>query len=224
MEEKFFYDLYRSSISIIGSAAVQFTLIWYLTLQTESAVVLTTAAIVGFLSSAVLSPFAGVWFDRYNRKTIMILSDGFIALSSVVLMIAFLRMGDVAAHFSYIALALRNVGTTFHTPAMHAATPAFVPTEHLMKAGGWGSFINSGSNILGPLIGAFLMGILLVAYVMLVDIFGAAFAIVCLLFVKIPNIPRQNAENTPFLVEFKQGIRAARKQVAHGSTAPVYLH
>lgn len=69
-------------------------------------------------------------------------------------------MSAHGGHFIYIALALRRVGTTFHTPAIHAAIPTFVPTEHLMKAGGWGSFINSGSNILGPLIGAFLMEIL----------------------------------------------------------------
>lgn len=221
--KKFFIIYTGQAFSIIGSAAVQFALVWYLTLQTESAMVLTTAAIIGFLPGAFLGPFAGVWIDRYNRRTVMILADGLVALSSLLLAVAFFWYGDLSPAWIYAALFVRGIGTTFHTPAMHAAIPTFVPTEQLTKAGGWGSFISSGSNILGPLLGAFFMGIMPVAVVMLVDVVGAAFAIICLLFVKIPNIPKQEGAQTNFLSEMKQGLQTLKENRLLLAALPQYV-
>lgn len=208
-KQKFFIIYAGQAFSIIGSAAVQFAIVWYLTLQTESAMILTTAAIIGFLPSALLGPFAGVWIDRYNRRTVMICADGLVALSSIVLGAAFLMMKHPPIPFIYAILFIRGIGTTFHTPAMQAAVPMLVPKDQLTKAGGWGSFITSGSNMLGPLLGAFLMGAISIEAIMLVDIMGAAFAIVCLLFVKIPDIPKTEKQ-VNFWQEVRQGVRALK--------------
>lgn len=198
------------AFSIIGSAAVQFAIIWYLTVQTESAITLTTAAIVGFLPNALLGPFAGIWVDRYNRRTVMMLADGLVALSSVALGIAFLTAGTPPVWFIYGVLFLRGIGSTFHSPAMQAAIPMLVPADMLTKAGGWGNLITSGSNMLGPVLGAALMGIMPIAAVMLVDILGAGVAIGCLLFIRIPDIP-QSGEKLNLLSDMKQGFRAIRE-------------
>ncbi|MCV5232014.1 macrolide efflux MFS transporter Mef(B), partial [Escherichia coli] len=81
---------------------------------------------------------------------------------------------------------------TFHGPAMQAAIPMFVPADMLTKAGGWGNMIQSISNMMGPVLGAALMSFLPISSIMIVDILGAAFAIVCLLFVIIPDITQTN--------------------------------
>lgn len=198
------------TFSILGSAAVQFAIIWWLMIQTESAITLTMAAIVGFLPSLLVGPFAGVWIDRYSRKMIMILADGLVALSSVALGAAFLLFETVPILFIYAILFLRGVGSAFHSPAMQAAIPLLVPGDMLEKAGGWGNLINSLSNMLGPVIGAALMAFLPLAAIMLVDIVGAAFAIVCLLFVTIPNVP-PSAEKPEFIKDLVQGFRAIRE-------------
>ncbi|HBT64957.1 MAG TPA: hypothetical protein DEB10_09900 [Ruminococcaceae bacterium] len=91
---------------------------------------------------------------------------------------------------------------------MQAAIPMLVPMEMLTKAGGWGNLITS--VMLGPVLGAVLMGIFSMAGIMLVDILGAAFAIACLLFVRIPDIPR-TAEKPDFRTDFKQGFAAMRQ-------------
>ena len=57
---------------------------------------------------------------------------------------------------------------------------------------------------------------------MLVDILGAIFAIVCLLFVKIPNIPR-TVEKPDFRSDFGQGISAMRKNKPLMAVLPSYL-
>lgn len=197
------------AFSLLGSAAVQFAVIWWLTIQTESAVVLAVSSIVAFLPNLLVGPFAGVWIDRYNRRAVMMAADGLVALSSVILGVAFLLWEAPPIWFLFLILFLRGLGNTFHSPAMQAAIPMLVPADMLIKAGGWGNLINSISNMLGPVLGAFLMGVLPIASIMLVDILGAAFAILCLLFVKIPDIPR-TAETPDFLADWRQGFAAMR--------------
>lgn len=197
------------AFSILGSAAVQFAVIWWLTVRTESAVTLALASIVSFLPSIFIGPFAGVWIDRYNRRTVMIAADGLVAVSSVVLGAAFLLMPTPPVWLIYIVLFLRGLGNTFHAPAMQAAIPTFVPADMLVKAGGWGNMIVSVSNMLGPVLGVALMAILPVAAIMLVDILGAAFAIVCLLFVTIPDVA-QAAGKVRMWSDMKQGFAAMK--------------
>lgn len=197
------------AFSLLGSAAVQFAVIWWLTVQTESAITLTVASIVAFLPNMLIGPFAGVWIDRYNRRTVMIAADGLVALSSVILGAVFLLYEAPPIWFIYIILFLRGLGNTFHSPAMQAAIPLLVPAEMLTKVGGWGNLVTSLSSMLGPVLGAALMGFLPVASIMLVDIFGALFAIVCLLFVTIPDVPRAN-EKLHLFSDMKQGFHALR--------------
>ncbi len=197
------------AFSILGSAAVQFAIIWWLTVQTESAVTLTIASVVAFLPNMLIGPFAGVWVDRYNRRTVMIAADGLVAVSSAILGVAFWLVPTPPIWFIYLVLFLRGLGSTFHGPAMQAAIPMFVPADMLTKAGGWGNMIQSISNMMGPVLGAALMSFVPIAAIMFVDILGAAFAIVCLLFVIIPDIPQSN-EKMSVLYDMKQGFMAMK--------------
>jgi DHA3 family macrolide efflux protein-like MFS transporter len=196
------------AFSIIGSSAVQFSILWWLTVETGSALTLTFAAIIGFLPQAIIGPFAGVLVDRYSRKKIMIIADGFVALSSAVLGIAFL-LGTPSLGFVYVVLFFRALGATFHGPALQSAIPMLVPDDMLMKAGGWAQLVSAGSSMLGPAIGAGLTVIFPMQSIMLVDITGAVFAISALMFVKIPKLQVAVTE-VHVWQDIKQGIRALR--------------
>lgn len=205
--KKVFILIYTGqAFSLVGSSAVQFSIIWWLTVNTGSALTLTTAAIVGFLPNILVGPFAGVWIDRYNRKLIMMLADGFVAVSSAALAISFL-FGTPSVPFIYAVLFMRGLGGTFHSPAMQAAIPMLVPEEQLVKANGWGQFINSACNMAGPVLGAAMMGMFSLSWIMLVDIFGAAMAITTLLFVKVPDV-QNRTEKLHMLGDLKQGLHA----------------
>jgi DHA3 family macrolide efflux protein-like MFS transporter len=197
------------AFSLLGSSAVQFAVIWWLTIQTESAVTLTLATIVAFIPNMVIGPFAGVWIDRHNRRTVMIAADGLVALTSAVLGVAFWITGTPPVWFVYLILFLRGLGNTFHGPAIQAAIPMLVPAEMLTKAGGWGNLINSLSNMIGPVLGAAFIAAFPIASIMLIDIFGALFAIFCLLLVSIPDIPK-NEEKPHLLSDMRQGFLAMR--------------
>jgi DHA3 family macrolide efflux protein-like MFS transporter len=132
-----------------------------------------------------------------------------VAVSSAILGVAFWLVPTPPIWFIYLVLFLRGLGSTFHGPAMQAAIPMFVPADMLTKAGGWGNMIQSISNMMGPVLGAALMSFVPIAAIMIVDILGAAFAIVCLLFVIIPDIPQSN-EKMSVLYDMKQGFMAMK--------------
>ncbi|MCL2336991.1 MAG: MFS transporter [Firmicutes bacterium] len=208
--QKQFIIIYAGqTFSLLGSSAVLFSVIWWLTIQTESAITLTLASIAAFIPNMFIGPFAGVWIDRFNRRTVMIAADGLVAFSSLLLGAAFLLTKMPPLWFVYLILLFRGLGNTFHAPAMQAAIPTLVPTHMLTKAGGWGNMIISFSNMLGPVLGATLTGTLPIAAIMLVDICGAIFAIVCLTFVRIPDIP-QMGQKSHLLADLKQGFAAMR--------------
>lgn len=60
-------------VSLLGSSVAQFVLIWWITLETKSALYLSIASLVGFAPMIIITPFAGVLVDRWNRKVLMVL-------------------------------------------------------------------------------------------------------------------------------------------------------
>lgn len=178
--QKSFFTIYiGQAFSLLSSSAVQFSIIWWITVQTDSAMALTIASVVGLLPQAIIGPFAGVFIDRYNRKTIMILADSAVALSSLVLGISFF-FGTPSLIFIYTILFVRALGETFHKPTMQAVIPQLVPESELTKAGGLGQMVQSSCIMVGSMLGAFLMSITTLQYALFVDIIGSSLAVLTL--------------------------------------------
>lgn len=212
--KKSFFTMYiGQAFSLLSSSAVQFSIIWWITVQTGSAIALTIASVVGLLPQAIIGPFAGVWIDRYNRKTIMIIADSAVALSSLALGISFF-FGTPAMIFIYSILFIRALGETFHKPAMQAAIPQLVPTSELTKAGGLGQMVSSACSMVGPMLGALLMSITTLQYVMLVDIIGAGLAVLTLSTVKIVKHKTTKNSRLNIIQDMKQGIDAIKANKA----------
>src|SRR6186713_3695803 len=75
------------TVSMLGSMLVQYAIMWYLTLEWKSGVVLMLSALFGMLPQAVVSIFGGVWADRLNRKWLIIAADASIAVTTLALAI-----------------------------------------------------------------------------------------------------------------------------------------
>src|SRR5512137_606789 len=82
---KFFTIWTGQAFSLVGSALVQFALVWWMTKTTGSATVLATATLVALLPQILLGPFVGALVDRWNRRLVMMVADGAIALATLVL-------------------------------------------------------------------------------------------------------------------------------------------
>ncbi len=212
--KKSFFTIYiGQAFSLLSSSAVQFSIIWWITLQTGSAMALTVASVVGLLPQAVIGPFAGVLIDRYSRKTIMIIADSTVALSSLILGICFF-FGTPSLLLIYIILFIRALGETFHKPALQTAIPQLVPASELTKAGGLGQMVQSASSMIGPMLGAFIMSITSLPYAMLIDIIGAALAVLTLSSVKLPKHKADQNSKLNVFEDMKLGIKAIQSNKA----------
>jgi len=83
---------------------------------------MTISIICGFLPTFFLSPFAGVWADRYNRKTLIILSDSMIAISTLILAILF-SIGYEMLWLLFVMSAIRALGSAIQSPAIGLRSP-----------------------------------------------------------------------------------------------------
>lgn len=191
--------------SILTSSLVNFAIIIWISLQTGSAEMLAWAAIAALLPQTVIGPFTGALIDRWNRKRIMMLSDTFIALCTLIL--AFLFWLDIAEIWHIFGLlGLRSIGSAFHMPAMQASVPLLAPTEQLTRIAGVNQIIASVSQIAGPALGAMLITIWKIEFVLLFDVAGALMAVTSLFFVHIPNPEKKEDKERNILKEMKEGV------------------
>lgn len=194
------------AVSMLGSHGVQFALIWWLAEKTSSPLMLGISGIVAYLPMSLFSPIAGIVADRHNRKFISIFSDmmmGMIALIYAVLLFFF----DLPIWTVFVMLCVRGIGSTFQQPAIQSIIPQLVPKKQLVKTNGWMQLLNSGSFLLGPVIGASLYAIFPMSVVLMSDVVGAILASVALAVVKIPKLEKTEQEKHRFVTEIKEGLQ-----------------
>jgi MFS transporter, DHA3 family, macrolide efflux protein len=172
--------LISQTISLFGTALVQYAIMWYITLETQSGVMMTISIICGFVPTFFLSPFAGVWADRYNRKTLIILADGMIAVSTLVLAILFF-LGYDAFWLLFVMSAIRACGTAVQTPAVGAFIPQIVPEDQLTRVNGINGSIQALIMIVAPTISGALLSKATIETIFFIDVITAAFAIIILI-------------------------------------------
>lgn len=178
--------LSSQTISLFGSSLVQYAIMWYITLQTQSGAMMTISIICGFLPTFFLSPFAGVWADRYNRKNLIMLSDSMIAISTLILAILFL-MGHDAIWLLFVTSAIRAFGTGVQTPAIGAFLPQLVPEDKLIRVNATNSSIQSLVMLVSPMISGALLTMAEIETIFFIDVITAAIAVlILLLFLHVP--------------------------------------
>ena len=222
---RFFTIWSGQALSLFGSALVQFALIWWLTQKSGSATVLAIATLAGMLPQIVIGPFAGALVDRWNRRIIMILADGTIAIFSLLLAYLF-AAGIVQIWHIYAVMMVRALGGAFHFPAMSASTPLMVPKEQLTRINGLNQALQGVNSLVAPPVGALLLGILPTQGVLLIDVGTAMLAILPLLFISIPQPQRQEESGQQRIKpSLWQDIRAALTYIRSipGFTAIIFM-
>ena len=184
------------AVSMLGSHGVQFALIWWLAEKTSSPLILGISGLVAYLPMTLFSPLAGIAADRYNRKFISIFSD--MAMGTVALVYAgLLFFFDLPVWTVFIMLCV--------------IIPQLVPKDQLVKTNGWMQLLNSGSFLLGPVIGASLYAVFPMSVVLISDVVGAVLASIALAVVKIPKLEKTDLEEQHFIAEIKEGLQVFKE-------------
>ena len=198
------------AVSLVGSSAVQFALIWWLSSETGSAMMLALAGLMAFLPQLLLGPFVGVWVDRLSRKKVCVAADLFTGLAAAGFALYFIL--DTPPYWmACVVLGFRGLAGVFQAPAVTAIMPMLVPREELVRAGGLTQFIQSGAFMLGPVLGAWMYAALPMPVILLTDLAGALAASLAMLAVKVPDPQSMGQPARHFLAEMRQGLAVLRK-------------
>ncbi|MFX0104557.1 MAG: MFS transporter [Candidatus Hodarchaeota archaeon] len=196
--------------SLFGSSVVYFVIIWWITIETGSAVILALASFLYILPMTICMPIAGVFADKHNRKIIIGAVDSLQALATFILVLLF-QFNVANVWIVLIFISLRSIFQAFHLPTVNAIIPAMVPKDKLSRINGINFLFTGFVQILAPAVAAFLMVFLMIKQMLWIDIFTFYIALIPLVFIKIPSFNHVSEEQAAskkfsFFKEFRLGI------------------
>jgi DHA3 family macrolide efflux protein-like MFS transporter len=205
-------------VSLLGSSVAQFVIIWWITLETGSALYLSLASLLGFAPMIILSPFAGVFVDRWSRKALIGVVDFLQALVTVALILLF-SVGIVSIWYVLALLALRGVFQAFHNPAVAAIVPLMVPRDKLSRMNGANYLFSGAVTLMGPILAALLLEFWKMSQILWIDAVTFIIAVIPLLLISIPSVIKEESEIGPmfnqddpsFRREFSEGLAFVKK-------------
>jgi DHA3 family macrolide efflux protein-like MFS transporter len=199
--------LISQGISLFGSMLVQYAIMWYIVLETESGVMMTIYILAGLLPTFFLSPFGGVWADRYNRKILIITADSGIAAATLILAILFL-LDCKEISFLFGAASIRAAGAGIHTPAIGAFIPQMVPNDKLTRVNGIYGSIQSIIMLVSPMASAALLTFASIELIFFIDVITAAIAVsILIFFLHVPaHAKALEKQKTTYFRDMHEGI------------------
>ena len=210
-------------ITLFGSMIVQMSIIWYVTMKTSSGGWVAAFTICSYLPQFLISFFAGVWADRYDRKKLIVLADGVITIATLIM---FLVMPMISSDFVLLSALLvisivRSIGAGVQTPAVNAVIPHLVPAEYLMKYNGINATIQSIVQFIAPAVAGTVLSIGTFRSTLFIDIVTALIGIGLLSCVLLPKQEVSN-ENISVFSEIKAGIHYSFSDKMIGKILIVY--
>jgi MFS family permease len=194
------------SISLVGTWMQMVAISWLVYHLTNSALLL---GLVGFFSqipSFVLSPFTGVFIDRWNRHRILVITQTLSMLQAFAL--AFLTLTGTINILSIILLSLSlGLINAFDMPARQAFVIEMVEKkEDLPNAIALNSSLVNVARFIGPAVAGLLVAAVGEGYCFLINGISYAAVIIALLAMKVNKIPKRVSINN-ISKEIKEGFK-----------------
>ncbi|MFY1828265.1 MFS transporter [Myxococcus fulvus] len=180
-------------VSLFGSGLTSFALGAYVYQLTGSTTRFVLISFCATLPLALLSPFAGVLVDRWDRRKAMLWSD--VGSGVTTGLIWTLLVADNAGWlrfqgwYMYPIVLLGGCCTAFRWPAWQATTPLLIPKQHLGRASGLAELGAALSQIASPVFAGVLVGSIGLHGVLLIDVLSFLFAASVLVAVRFPSPP-----------------------------------
>ncbi len=186
------------SVSGLGSSMTGFALVLWAYGQSNSAMSVSMMSFCNYVPYVILSLFAGVFVDRHNKKSIMLMSDSIAAFGSLAILVSLL-MGRLAVWNIYVINGIIGITNAFQQPASAVATGRLVPKEKISNVSGMNAFSNNLIVVFSPMLAAFLFAAGGLPLILLIDLASFAFAFcVLLFFIAIPEQVQKKTYRSPF--------------------------
>jgi MFS transporter, DHA3 family, macrolide efflux protein len=146
-------------VSLLGTYIYTFAISLYVLKVTGSGTSFAFSILVGTIPRVILSPIAGSISDRVNKKKMIVRLD-FLSGFVLLLLLAMTMIYGVRLPFIYAASFILSVISTFFNNCFNAAIPSLVTDKSLMKINAYSRSIESVSQILGPVLGGIVFGLI----------------------------------------------------------------
>lgn len=144
-------------VSMAGSQMQIVALNWHIYVLTHSAVALGLIGLARVIPIIIFSILGGSFADAFNRKKLMLFTQSFLTLFSLILGILTFTH-HINATLIYLLTALSASMLAFDTPARQAILPNLVDRKHLTSAMSLNVIMWQTASIVGPALAGFLIG------------------------------------------------------------------
>ena len=194
-------------ISAIGGGLTSFGLSVYVYQKTGSAGSMALVSLFAFLPMLLLSPIAGVFADRFDRRLLMMIGDGLSAIGLIYILICMFT-GEAKVYQICIGVFINSFFSALLEPSYRATITDLLTKDEYSKASGMVSIAGSSRYLISPLIAGLLLAISDVKLLICIDIFTFVLTVICTAIVR-RGIEQKKAENSDsFIKSFKEGWKA----------------
>lgn len=180
-------------VSLIGSRITNFGLRVVVFQTTASVTQLALISVCTVLPIILLSPFAGVIVDRFDRRRVIIISDSGAFLTTVAIALLLLT-GNLEVWHIYLTTAISSAFSAFQWPANIASVSMLVPKKHLARASGLTQLGKAISQLISPLLGAVMLVTVKLQGIILLDLISFIFSIFTLSLVRFPKLKTNTSQ------------------------------
>ena len=194
--------------SLLGSEMTNFAITIWAWEITGQATPLSFIMAVTQIPRLLISPFAGIWVDRFNRKYLMLLGDAIAGLSTIALLILFLTDQLQIWHL-YVSGAINGLFGYIQGLAHSASMTLIVAKQHYARASAFESLQMSGSYVVAPAIAGAVYAMAGLSGILTIDLvtFGVAVATLCAVSIPQPTQPTQPKSSDSILQQLTFGVR-----------------
>ncbi len=202
-------------LSMFGSMLVSYAITWHITLSEQSGGLIAVFTCATMLPMVFISPFAGVWADRYNRKYLVNIADAAIAVITLIVAIMYMS-GMQSIWLLLTAVMVRSIGQGIQQPAVNALIPQIVPEEHLTRFNGIQSTVQSLTMFAAPMAAGALLTFLPLETIFFIDVVTAVIGITTVfLFVNVSaveKLEKSQAGARAYFHEMGEGLHFISQQ------------
>ena len=192
-------------ITLFGSMLVHYAILWHITLTAQSGVAMMLLSVSMAVPMFLVSPFAGVWADRYSKRLLICVADAGIAAITLMMAVLF-SLGFEYMALLMVCIAARGLGQGIQAPTVNSFLPEIVPAGSLLRINGINASMQSAIMFGSPIAGGVLIALLPVQTALYIDVITAVIGIsLLLLFVKSPQ-KIKNEEHETFR-EMIEGLK-----------------
>ncbi len=200
----FFFLWQGQLISALGDVAYEIALGFWVLAVTGSTGLMGALMAASTVPRVLLSPFAGVFVDRRDRKWLMVAADAIRGV--VVLGVAVgIFLGYERIWMVFLAGIVIGLCSSIFNPAVSSVIPDIVDKEKLQKANSWFSMIHSGSGVLGNAAGGLMFSVLGAPLMFLINGLSYLFSGAAETVLKIPQ-RHQRTGNSNYRSDLKSGF------------------